>query len=63
MYSLSGDRCQQVKGATVKEESVNFDQAAGRYQINMVGENPFHMDKNGAQMKLTYCYYTPGKEN
>ncbi|KAJ7379190.1 hypothetical protein OS493_017690 [Desmophyllum pertusum] len=60
MYSLSGDRCQQVKGATVKEESVNFDKAAGRYQINMVGENPFHMDKNGAQMKLTYCYYTPG---
>jgi len=60
LYSLSGARCQQVKGATVKEETVNFDKNAGRYQINMEGDNPFQMDKNGAQMKLTYCYYTPG---
>ncbi|XP_078359812.1 uncharacterized protein LOC144644238 isoform X2 [Oculina patagonica] len=60
LYSLSGGGCQQVKGATLKEEAVNFDKNAGRYQINMEGENPFQMDKNGAQMKLTYCYYTPG---
>lgn len=62
LYSLSGTRCQQVKGATVKEETVNFDKNAGRYQINLEGDNPFQMDRNGAQMKLTYCYYTPGKE-
>lgn len=63
LYSLSGGGCQQVKGATLKEETVNFDKNAGRYQLNTEGENPFQMDKNGAQMKLTYCYYTPGKEN
>lgn len=62
LYSMSGTRCQQVKGATVKEEAVIFDKNAGRYQINTEGDNPFQMVKNGAQMKLTYCYYTPGKE-
>ena len=46
----------------MKEETVNFDKNAGRYQINMEGDSPFQMVKNGAQMKLTYCYYTPGKE-
>lgn len=60
LYSLSGESCQQVKGATLKEESVNFDKNAGRYQINIEGKNPFHVEKNGSQMKLTYCYYTPG---
>lgn len=60
LYSMSGTRCQQVKGATVKEEAVIFDKNAGRYQINTEGDNPFQMVKNGAQMKLTYCYYTPG---
>ena len=60
LYATSGGRCQQVKGATLKEETVNFDKNAGRYQIDMEGENPFQMDKNGSQMTLTYCYYTPG---
>lgn len=46
----------------MKDETVNFDKNTGRYQINVEGDNPFQMDKNGAQMKLTYCYYTPGKE-
>ena len=62
LYSLSGARCQQVKGAIVKEETVNFDRNAGRYQINIEGDNPFQMEKNGAQMKVTYCYYTPGEK-
>lgn len=60
LYSLSGENCQQVKGATLKEESVNFDKNAGRYNVNIEGKNPFHVDKHGSQMKLTYCYYTPG---
>ena len=46
----------------MKEETVNFDRNAGRYQINIEGDNPFQMEKTGAQMKVTYCYYTPGEK-
>lgn len=46
----------------MKEETVNFDRNAGRYDINIEGDNPFQMGKNGAQMKVTYCYYTPGEK-
>lgn len=60
LYSLSGAACQNVKGATVKVESVNCDKRDGRYHISMEGETPFSLEKNGAEMKLTYCYYTPG---
>ena len=61
LYTLSSAGCQNVKGATLKEESVNFDKKDGRYEINTEGENPFRIDKNRSQMKITYCYYTPGK--
>ena len=61
LYTLSSAGCQNVKGATLKEESVNFDKKDGRYEINTEGENPFSIDKNKSQMKITYCYYTPGK--
>lgn len=60
LYSLSGENCQQVKGATLKEESVNFDKNVGRYEVSIEGKNPFQVDTHGSQMKLTYCYYTPG---
>jgi len=60
LYSLKGAGCQKVKGATVKEESVHFDKRDGRYLISMKGDNPFSIAKKDLQMKLTYCYYTPG---
>jgi len=46
----------------VKEESVHFDKRDGRYLISMKGDNPFSIAKKDLQMKLTYCYYTPGEE-
>lgn len=61
LYSLNGASCQIVKGATLKEESVNFDKKDRRYHTTIQGETPFGPVKDGSQMKLTYCYYTPGK--
>ena len=61
LYSLNGERCQIIKGATLKEESVNFDKKDRRYHTTIQGETPFGPVKDGSQMKLTYCYYTPGK--
>ena len=63
LYSLVGAGCQHVKGATVKEEGVSFDEKDGRYHVSVMGENPFSTDKNEDHMKLTYCYYTPGKDS
>lgn len=60
LYSLNGAKCQIVKGATLREESVNFDKKDRRYHITVQGETPFGPVKDGSQMKLTYCYYTPG---
>ncbi|XP_015764518.1 PREDICTED: uncharacterized protein LOC107343465 [Acropora digitifera] len=60
LYTLRGTSCQNVRGATVKEESVSLENTHGKYEIDMKGVNPFITDGNNSPAKITYCYYTPG---